>query len=84
MQLTCTLQIRNTDDRPFEFCAALATTFATRDMLANLGQVRSLGLGGKFLLDWELDETGMQPVLRVEDQDYLTFGGGAWHWGLEQ
>lgn len=75
LQLSCTLQIRNTDTRPFEFCAALGTSYATADLAGPMGSmVRTLGLGGKYMLDWSVDPTGNQPVLRVEDQDYLNFG----------
>lgn len=75
-QLTCTLAIRNTDDKPFEFSAALNGHFATAvDLAGPQGQlVRTLGLGGRYCLDWGIDPTGVQPVLRVEDQDYLYFG----------
>lgn len=74
IQLRCVLEILNTDDEPFTFVTALQSHFAVHDMDTHGMHVRTLGLGGRSVLDYAADS--LQPQLDNESEDYLTFGDG--------
>lgn len=66
--LRMTLSVRNTDDKPFRFTAALHTYFA----VADLAHTRLQGLGG--LSYWDNDGSDFSKRQKAED-DELTFTG---------
>ncbi|KAL4428376.1 hypothetical protein ABPG75_002465 [Micractinium tetrahymenae] len=71
--LRCLLQVHNSDDKPMTFSTALRTHFATRDLATHSKFVKTLGLRGKYVLDYS--QSPLAPRLGVEDGHYLHFGG---------
>ena len=61
------------DDAPFTFVTALQSHFAVHNLDTNGANVKTLGLGGKMLLDYAEDP--MHPQLHTEPEDYVRFGG---------
>ncbi|KAL4418726.1 hypothetical protein ABPG77_001783 [Micractinium sp. CCAP 211/92] len=70
--LRCLLQVHNCDDKPMTFTTGLRTHFAVRDLATHSKFVKTLGLRGKYMLDYS--QNPLAPRLGVQDDHYVRFG----------
>ncbi|KAK9867589.1 hypothetical protein WJX84_000523 [Apatococcus fuscideae] len=72
MQLRCKLDILNKSEREMQFTTSLQSHWVVKDLHSYFPFVRTIGLGGRYMLDSSHEPA--HPQLRIDNEDYLCFG----------